>query len=143
MIMGRYRTGTAAMKKYQQLAQQLTEQIALWRLVAWRSAASAARAGDQQRHELYDRQPCLSAAGKPGAHRRPSAVGLLCCPQPVKLRQPAPPAQVTRDEAVDINTYIFEVLQASRQASMLPFASAFSGPASLPAAAAQTARWRR
>ena len=27
--MGRYRTGTAAMKKYQQLAQQLTEQIAL------------------------------------------------------------------------------------------------------------------
>lgn len=65
MIMGRYRTGTAAMKKYQQLAQQLTEQIALG---VWlrRSAAVAARAGDQQRHELYDRQPCLSAAGKRG-----------------------------------------------------------------------------
>lgn len=43
MIMGRYRTGTAAMKKYQQLAQQLTEQIALG---VWlrRSAAVAARA---------------------------------------------------------------------------------------------------
>lgn len=119
------------MKKYQQLAQQLTEQIALG---VWlrRSAAVAARAGDQQRHELYDRQPCLSAAGKPWAHRRPSAVGLLCCPQPVKLRQPAPPAQVTRDEAVDINTYIFEVLRASRQASMLPFASAFPDPRLFP-----------
>ncbi|MCV5871024.1 PLP-dependent aminotransferase family protein, partial [Escherichia coli] len=51
--------------------------------------------------------------------------GYYVAPQPVKLRQPAPPAQVTRDEAVDINTYIFEVLQASRQASMLPLASAF------------------
>lgn len=48
----------------------------------------------------------------------------------------APPAgafcQVTRDEAVDINTYIFEVLQASRQASMLPFASAFPDPRLFP-----------
>ncbi len=50
----------------------------------------------------------------------------------MKLRQPAPPAQVTRDEAVDINTYIFEVLQASRQASMLPFASAFPDPRLFP-----------
>lgn len=36
------------------------------------------------------------------------------------------------DEAVDINTYIFEVLQASRQASMLPFASAFPDPRLFP-----------
>lgn len=135
MIMGRYRTGTAAMKKYQQLAQQLTEQIALG---VWlrRSAAVAARAGDQQRHELYDRQPCLSAAGKPWAHRRPSAVGLLCCPQPVKLRQPAPPAQVTRDEAVDINTYILRCSVPAARRRCCPCLG-LSGPASLPAAAAQ------
>ncbi len=68
-----------------------------------------------------------------GASRRPSAVGLLyAAPSRVKLRQPAPPAQVTRDEAVDINTYIFEVLRASRQASMLPFASAFPDPRLFP-----------
>jgi DNA-binding transcriptional MocR family regulator len=39
---------------------------------------------------------------------------------------------VTRDESVDINTYIFEVLQASRRASMLPFASAFPDPRLFP-----------
>ncbi|STW39547.1 GntR family transcriptional regulator [Klebsiella pneumoniae] len=120
------------MKKYQTVGAATDRADRPWRLVAWRSAAVAARAGDQQRHELYDRQPCLSAAGKPGAHRRPSAVGYYVAPQPVKLRQPAPPAQVTRDEAVDINTYIFEVLQASRQASMLPFASAFPDPRLFP-----------
>lgn len=32
---------------------------------------------------------------------------------------------VTRDEAVDINTYIFDMLQASRDPSVVPFASAF------------------
>jgi DNA-binding transcriptional MocR family regulator len=58
--------------------------------------------------------------------------GYYVAPQPVKLRQPPPPAQVTRDEAVDINTYIFEVLQASRQAAMLPFASAFPDPRLFP-----------
>lgn len=47
----------------------------------------------------------------------------------------APPAgtacPVTRDEAVDINTYIFEVLQPAA-ASMLPFASAFPDPRLFP-----------
>ncbi len=42
-------------------------------------------------------------------------------------QQPAPPAQVMRDEAVDINTYIFDVLQASRDPSVVPFASTFPG----------------
>jgi hypothetical protein len=49
---------------------------------------------------------------------------------------------VTRDEAVDINTYIFEVLQASRQASMLPFASAFPTRVCF-RSSSLTARWRR
>ncbi len=37
-----------------------------------------------------------------------------------------------RDEAVDINTYIFDVLQASRDASVLPFGSAFPDPQLFP-----------
>ena len=32
---------------------------------------------------------------------------------------------MTRNESVDINTYIFDVLQASRQASMLPLLPPF------------------
>ncbi|VTP68610.1 Uncharacterized HTH-type transcriptional regulator ydcR [Leclercia adecarboxylata] len=47
-------------------------------------------------------------------------------------QQPMPPAQVMRDEAVDINTYIFDVLQASRDPSVVPFASAFPIPVSFP-----------
>ncbi|VDZ73603.1 transcriptional regulator protein YdcR [Atlantibacter hermannii] len=38
-------------------------------------------------------------------------------------RTPAP--QVIRNETVDINTYIFDVLQASCDASVMPFGSAF------------------
>ena len=40
----------------------------------------------------------------------------------------APVIPVTRDEAVDINTYIFDMLQASRDPSVVPFASAFPDP---------------
>lgn len=39
---------------------------------------------------------------------------------------------VTRDEAVDINTYIFDMLQASRDPSVVPFASAFPDPRLFP-----------
>ena len=46
--------------------------------------------------------------------------------------QSAPPAQVMRDEVVDINTYIFDVLQASRDPSVVPFASAFPDPRLFP-----------
>ena len=74
MIMGGYRTGTAAMKKYQQLAQQLTEQIALG---VW---LPGDRLPSLREQVISSGMSCLSAAGKPGAHRRPSAVGLLCRP---------------------------------------------------------------
>ncbi|VFS60541.1 Uncharacterized HTH-type transcriptional regulator ydcR [Raoultella planticola] len=62
----------------------------------------------------------------------PSAVRLLRGAKTSQTPPAATPAQVTRDEAVDINTYIFEVLQASRRASMLPFASAFPDPRLFP-----------
>ncbi len=43
----------------------------------------------------------------------------------------APVIPVTRDEAVDINTYIFDMLQASRDPSVSPFLG-LSRPASFP-----------
>ena len=48
---------------------------------------------------------------------------------------------VMRDEAVDINTYIFEVLQASRDPSVVPFASAFPDPG-FSRFSSSTARWQ-
>ncbi|HEE1074244.1 PLP-dependent aminotransferase family protein [Klebsiella pneumoniae] len=120
------------MKKYQQLAQQLTEQIALgvWlpgdRLPSLREQVISSGMSFMTVSHAYQ---LLESQGRIVA--RPQS-GYYVAPQPVKLRQPAPPAQVTRDEAVDINTYIFEVLQASRQASMLPFASAFPDPRLFP-----------
>jgi DNA-binding transcriptional MocR family regulator len=91
-----------------------------WRLVAWRSAALLREqvvSSGMSFMTVSHAYQLLESQGRIVA--RPQS-GYYVAPQPVKLRQPAPPAQVTRDEAVDINTYIFEVLQASRRASMLP-----------------------
>ncbi len=49
------------------------------------------------------------------------------CPQPVKLRQRRA-CQVTRDEAVDINTYIFEVLGPAAGRSDATLCLGLSGP---------------
>ncbi|MEL0553194.1 PLP-dependent aminotransferase family protein [Raoultella lignicola] len=120
------------MKKYQQLAQQLTEQMALgvWqpgdRLPSLREQVVSSGMSFMTVSHAYQ---LLESQGRIIA--RPQS-GYYVAPKPVKLRQPARPAQVTRDEAVDINTYIFEVLQASRRASMLPFASAFPDPRLFP-----------
>ncbi|PEX83780.1 PLP-dependent aminotransferase family protein [Klebsiella sp. KG9] len=120
------------MKKYQRLAQQITEQIALgvWlpgdRLPSLREQVVSSGMSFMTVSHAYQ---LLESQGRIIA--RPQS-GYYVAPQPTKPRQPAPPAQVTRDEAVDINTYIFEVLQASRQTSMLPFASAFPDPRLFP-----------
>lgn len=120
------------MKKYQQLAQQITEQIGLgvWlpgdRLPSLREQVVSSGMSFMTVSHAYQ---LLESQGRIIA--RPQS-GYYVAPQPIKQRQPEPPAQVTRDESVDINTYIFEVLQASRQASMLPFASAFPDPRLFP-----------
>ena len=120
------------MKKYQQLAQQLTDQIALgvWqpgdRLPSLREQVVSSGMSFMTVSHAYQ---LLESQGRIIA--RPQS-GYYVAPQPVKQRQPDPPAQVTRNESVDINTYIFDVLQASRQASMLPFASAFPDPRLFP-----------
>lgn len=120
------------MKKYQQLAQQITEQIGLgvWlpgdRLPSLREQVVSSGMSFMTVSHAYQ---LLESQGRIIA--RPQS-GYYVAPQPLKQRQPEPPPQVTRDESVDINTYIFEVLQASRQASMLPFASAFPDPRLFP-----------
>lgn len=57
--------------------------------------------------------------------------GYYVAPRPI-LQPTVQPALVMRDEAVDINTSIFEMLQASRDASVMPFASAFPDPRLFP-----------
>ena len=92
--MGGYRTGTAAMKKYQQLAQQLTEQIALgvWlpgdRLPSLREQVISSGMSFMTVSHAYQ---LLESQGRIVA--RPQS-GYYVAPQPVKLRQPAPPNSV-------------------------------------------------
>ena len=120
------------MKKYQQLAQQMTEQIAhgVWqpgdKLPSLREQVANSGMSFMTVSHAYQ---LLESQGRIVA--RPQS-GYYVAPRMVATRQSAAPAQVMPDNAVDINTYIFEVLQASRNASVLPFASAFPDPKLFP-----------
>ncbi|MDY0972889.1 PLP-dependent aminotransferase family protein [Siccibacter turicensis] len=121
------------MKKYQRLAQQITEQIALgvWqpgdRLPSLREQVASSGISFMTVSHAYQ---VLEGQGVIVA--RPQS-GYYVAPRP-RLAKPAPPAQVVRDEAVDINTYIFDVLQASTNAAVVPFGSAFPDPRLFPLA---------
>lgn len=119
------------MKKYQRLAQQIIDQIALgvWlpgdRLPSLReqvvhSGMSFMTVGHA--YQVLESQGVIVA--------RPQS-GYYVAPRPVSRATPAP-VKVMRDESVDINTYIFEVLQASCDASVVPFGSAFPDPRLFP-----------
>ncbi|WP_435930256.1 PLP-dependent aminotransferase family protein [Dryocola sp. BD613] len=119
------------MKKYQRLAQQIIDQINLgvWlpgdRLPSLR--AQVAHSGMSfmtvgHAYQVLESQGVIVA--------RPQS-GYYVAPRPVPRAMPAP-VKVMRDEAVDINTYIFDVLQASRDASVVPFGSAFPDPRLFP-----------
>jgi len=120
------------MKKYQQLAQQMTEQIAhgVWqpgdKLPSLREQVVNSGMSFMTVSHAYQ---LLESQGRIVA--RPQS-GYYVAPRMVATRQTAAPAQVMPDNAVDINTYIFEVLQASRNAAVLPFASAFPDPKLFP-----------
>ncbi|MFU0855007.1 PLP-dependent aminotransferase family protein, partial [Kluyvera cryocrescens] len=120
------------MKKYQRLAEQMTEQIALgvWqpgdKLPSLREQVVNSGMSFMTVSHAYQ---LLESQGRIVA--RPQS-GYYVAPRPVATRPVAAPAQVMPDNAVDINTYIFEVLQASRNASVLPFASAFPDPKLFP-----------
>lgn len=119
------------MKKYQRLAEQLCEQIAsgVWqpgdRLPSLREQVASSGMSFMTVGHAYQ---LLESQGRIIA--RPQS-GYYVAPRPI-LQPTVQPAQVMRDEAVDINTSIFEMLQASRDASVMPFASAFPDPRLFP-----------
>ncbi|EMD0231828.1 PLP-dependent aminotransferase family protein [Escherichia coli] len=119
------------MKKYQQLAEQLREQIAsgIWqpgdRLPSLRDQVALSGMSFMTISHAYQ---LLESLGYIIA--RPQS-GYYVAPQAIKMPK-APVIPVTRDEAVDINTYIFDMLQASRDPSVVPFASAFPDPRLFP-----------
>jgi DNA-binding transcriptional MocR family regulator len=119
------------MKKYQRLAQQIISQIEIgvWqpgdKLPSLREQVSSSGMSFMTVGHAYQ---MLESQGRIVA--RPQS-GYYVSARPVG-QQPTPPAQVMRDEAVDINTYIFDVLQASRDPSVVPFASAFPDPRLFP-----------
>ncbi len=119
------------MKKYQQLAEQILEQITLgiWkpgdRLPSLRAQVQHSGMSFMTVGHAYQ---LLESRGAIVA--RPQS-GYYVAPRPLVTNTPiAQP--VTRDEAVDINTYIFDVLQASCNAEVVPFGSAFPDPRLFP-----------
>ena len=120
------------MKKYQRLAQQIIDQISLgvWqpgdRLPSLREQVTISGMSFMTVGHAYQ---LLESQGRIAA--RPQSGYYVV---PVAQAQPVRPAQVTHDESVDINTYIFDMLQATRNASVLPFASAFPDPRLFPQA---------
>jgi len=121
------------MKKYQRLAQQIADQIALgvWqpgdRLPSLREQVASSGISFMTVSHAYQ-----VLEGQGAIVARPQS-GYYVAPTPPK-RKPVAPAQVMRDEAVDINTYIFDVLQASTNAAVVPFGSAFPDPRLFPQA---------
>jgi DNA-binding transcriptional MocR family regulator len=119
------------MKKYQQLAQQIIDQIALgaWlpgdKLPSLREQVTLSHMSFMTVSHAYQ---MLESQGVIVA--RPQS-GYYVAPRPA-VRSALAPVKVTRDESVDINTYIFDVLQASCDASVVPFGSAFPDPRLFP-----------
>jgi len=119
------------MKKYQQLAEQIMEQIAL---DVWKPGDRLPSLREQVRHSgmsfmtVGHAYQLLESRGAIDA--RPQS-GYYVAAKPLhSVPPPAPP--VMRDENVDINTYIFDILQASCAASVVPFGSAFPDPRLFP-----------
>ena len=120
------------MKKYQRLAQQISEQIGLgvWqpgdRLPSLReqvaiSGMSFMTVGHA--YQLLESQGYIVARPQSGYYVAPP----VAKPAPAVVR-------VATSESVDINTTIFDILQASRDPAVLPFASAFPDPRLFPLA---------
>lgn len=119
------------MRKYQRLAQQIGDQIerGVWqpgdRLPSLREQVSHSNMSFVTVGHAYQ---LLESQGRIIA--RPQS-GYFVAPRPQRSIS-LPPALVMHDDGVDINAYIFDVLQASRNASVVPFASAFPDPRLFP-----------
>lgn len=119
------------MKKYQQLAEQILEQIALG---IWKPGDRLPSLREQVQHSgmsfmtVGHAYQLLESRGAIVA--RPQS-GYYVAPRIIPTNTPRT-QQVTKDEAVDINTYIFDVLQASCNTGVVPFGSAFPDPRLFP-----------
>ena len=121
------------MKKYQQLAAQLADQIAMG---IWHAGDRLPSIREQVRHsgmsfmtvthayQLLESQGIIQARPQSGYYVAP--------PLPAEKRPSKP--QLFSHENVDINTYIFDVLQASCRPAVVPFGSAFPDPRLFPLA---------
>ena len=118
------------MKKYQRLAEQILEQIAM---DIWKPGDRLPSLREQVRHSgmsfmtVGHAYQLLESRGAIVA--RPQS-GYYVASRPRSNHHHG--QQVTRNEAVDINTYIFDVLQASCDATVVPFGSAFPDPRLFP-----------
>lgn len=97
-----------------------------------RPPAIHSRTSPPQQHEFYDGHPSCSYWKVRALSRRALNSGYYVAPPlPAEKR---PSKQLFSHENVDINTYIFDVLQASCRPAVVPFGSAFPDPRLFPLA---------
>lgn len=119
------------MTRYEQLAQQIREQIQskVWqagdKLPSLRESCKQSGLSLMtvvQSYQLLESQGWIVA--------RPQS-GYYVASRPTQLPQPQRGKKLHLDEQVDINTFIFDVLQAGKDPAIMPFGSAFPDPSLL------------
>ncbi|UXM81696.1 GntR family transcriptional regulator [Shewanella seohaensis] len=120
------------MSKYQQLAQDLKNRITqgVWqagdKLPSLRKTVSDSGLSLMtvlNVYQLLESQGVILAQAKSG---------YIVAPQPEVFRYPETQRQIYFSDKVDINEFVFSVLQASKQAGIVPFGSAFPDPSLFP-----------
>ena len=119
------------MKKYQQLAQQINDQISLGAWLAGDKLPSLREQVTMSGMSFMTVSHAYQTLESQGVIVARPQSGYYVASRPA-VRSSLIPVKVMRDEAVDINTYIFDVLQASCDASVVPFGSAFPDPRLFP-----------
>ncbi|OAT78319.1 GntR family transcriptional regulator [Mangrovibacter phragmitis] len=121
------------MKKYQQLAERIAHQIELG---VWHPGDRLPSIREQTGHsgvsfmtvthayQLLESRGLIIARPQSGYYVSP----------PESATPPGVPASLVHQENVDINSYIFDVLQASSRPGVVPFGSAFPDPKLFPLA---------
>ncbi|EKN3635923.1 PLP-dependent aminotransferase family protein [Yersinia enterocolitica] len=119
------------MTRYEQLAQQIRAQIQskVWqagdKLPSLRESCKQSGLSLMtvvQSYQLLESQGWIVA--------RPQS-GYYVASRPTQLPQPQRGKKLHLDEQVDINTFIFDVLQAGKDPAIMPFGSAFPDPSLL------------
>lgn len=120
------------MAKYEQLAQELKTRIAqgVWqagdKLPSLRQTVADSGLSLMtvlNAYQLLESQGVITAQAKSG---------YLVAPQPETFRYPDRQRQIYLSNKVDINEFVFSVLQASKQAGIVPFGSGFPDPSLFP-----------